>query len=174
MKKAGAVFFLIIIGLTIVGFFPLFKFLQFRIRQEMKMTIRQGLPEEKLFILSFSEGAKLDWTRKGHEFRYNNQMFDVVKQKTIKGRIIYWCINDEEEEQLLTGLDNLVKKQMDDENSPFGNAVKILLKVFSQLYFSEKRDDIIPVSMVQEIHLCNQAVPSSVFAKTETPPPKFV
>lgn len=173
MKKIAVIFFLTIIGLNIIGFFPLFKILQYQIRQEVKIKIKKRLAEKEMYKISFSERDKIDWIQAGVEFRYHNQMFDIVKQEKENGRMVYWCINDKEESQLFANLDTLVKQQMNNDESTLGNVAKLLIEIFLLLYFAEKPCDLTLTTKEKEIYsYYYQFILSSGYINIITPPPK--
>ncbi len=175
MKKIAAIFLLTTIGLSITGFFPVFKLLQNRIRKEIKIKIKQGVSEEELHKICFSEGDKIDWVREGREFRCNDQMFDIVKQEKENGRIVYLCINDKEEAQLFANLDALVKKQMDNDTSPAGKAAKNIIKMFSALKYISSDNNVSVVSHAEDPGCFIAPFPfSQVFFEIPTPPPNQV
>lgn len=120
--------------LSLVGLHFLFlKYQQNSIRKEIKTQIKKGVPDEDLvyfkFFKSDPEFRNLNWTKPNKEFRYNNEMYDVVYSK-IKGNIIeYKCIHDVKESGLFENLDDLASKHPDNKN------IKNLLLILSQFQF---------------------------------------
>lgn len=171
MKKSLSILLLLAFGISIIGFFPLFKILQYQTRREIKLQIKQGIPENELHKIVFAANEKPEWVREGKEFRYKNQMYDIVRKEKSNGSTIYYCVNDTEETQLFANLDVIVKKQMDDENSPIGNSIKVLMKIFSQVYLAENPQVFNQTGVECENHFEYQIALTSIHSETETPPP---
>ncbi len=68
------------------------------------------------------------------EFSYRGKMYDVVKQAVISNKIIYYCVQDEQEtnfKALLTGFHVPEKKDL-----PFGNLIHLLKSLTLDLLVS--------------------------------------
>lgn len=57
-------------------------------------------------VIPAGESAKLIWLKDNLEFRYNGRMYDVVCTDVKKDTVIYHCINDEKEEDLIREIAN--------------------------------------------------------------------
>lgn len=134
LKKLASILLILVFALGICGYYPVFRILQYRVRQEVKLRIKKKVPEDQLHTISPESDNELEWLRPDKEFRYKGDLYDIVRTETREGKIIYHCINDKEEKALFATLDELVKKEMDDKSSPQGNTAKNLLKVFFNLY----------------------------------------
>ena len=132
MRKILSILLVLSICFTAVGFYPVFIKLQYQVRQEIKHRIKKGIPETELHKITFAQNEKIDWVRDGKEFRLKGEMFDVVRKEILNGNTIYHCINDKEEKALFAILDELVKEQMQDEESSEGSTAQLLFKIFSQ------------------------------------------
>lgn len=171
LKKIFSILLVFCIGLSIVGFYPVFVTLQYETRQEIKMRIKQGIPENEIHKIVFAVNEKINWVREGKEFRLNNQMFDIVRHEQVNGQVIYYCINDKEEEQLFANLDELVKKQMEDESSAKGNTAKLLFKIFSQTYIPVETFLFTNINVSSKLSFQYDCELTSVNIETETQPP---
>jgi hypothetical protein len=101
-----------------MGFYLNFTIEQYRVKEEIKEKIISSLPENELIQvkISLADHKKLTWMEDGKEFRYDGNMYDVVKIKRSSGITCYYCFNDEKESKLFANLDKMVKAQTD--NSP--------------------------------------------------------
>jgi len=164
----------ICIGLTNAGFYPIFVTLQLLTRQEIKMRIKQGIPEDEIHKIAFGANEKINWVKEGKEFRLNNEMFDIVRQEVVNGQEIFYCINDKEEEKLFANLDELVKRQMEDENSSAGNATRLLLQIFSQTYIAAEPFMLSVIAITSKVSFHYEYNLMSVILETDVPPPDLV
>lgn len=133
LKRVFAYLFLAVFIYTSVGFYGTFIIQQRQTRKEIKRLIKQGVPEEKLTKLSFDpssdEYKQLVWVKK-NEFRYNGQMFDIVRQSTDENGIIHYaCINDKQEEMLFANLDDYI----DNDQLPSSGKQKKVNDIFKKL-----------------------------------------
>lgn len=88
---------------------------QNNIRKEIKLRIKQSVPEEELILIALTqeEAASLQWL-KSYEFRYRGGMYDIVRSHTSGDSVYYMCVNDVQEEQLFVNLHEQVERQMND------------------------------------------------------------
>lgn len=121
------------------------------VRTQIKNDIRKGIPESELHCIR--DNQRLNWIEKNREFKIGNQMYDVVKVKTINGQLVYFCINDTQEEKLFADLNDLVDQQLKDQKRlanesllgnfmNFFNAEKPHYTQLSEFTYTQKRVDI--------------------------------
>ena len=79
-----------------MGFYLSFQIEQIRIKEEIKEKIISNLPENELVLIKIpsSDGKKITWVEDGKEFRYESNMFDVVKIKKGIDTTYYYCFCD--------------------------------------------------------------------------------
>ncbi len=103
---------IISIGLSVLflyytaGYFITFKAEQYLIKQIVKQRLKSQISDEELTCLVFNPSSidfsQIEWLEK-HEFRYRGKMYDIVRQYVDnKGFIYYYCINDRQEEELIS------------------------------------------------------------------------
>jgi len=90
--------------MTLIGFHLIYQLQVAQLRVEMKKHIRSGARENAIIKFSFNkqQASQLEW-EDGHEFRYMNEMYDVVEKKIVNGILIIRCIPDKKETALLSG-----------------------------------------------------------------------
>lgn len=114
---------IISIGLSVLflyytaGYFITFKAEQYLIKKSVKLRLKSKIPDEELTCFVFNPCSEayrqIEWIEK-HEFRYGGQMYDIVRQNIDEnGLIHYYCINDRQEEQLISQLKDYMKNHTD-------------------------------------------------------------
>lgn len=117
MKAVVSSFLLMLLMFQLVGYFLVFKIRQNEIRQEIKQQILAGIPDNKLVLLKIHDSLtrqpnqQFRWIHKG-EFRYQGQMYDIVRSMFMDGETWFYCIADHKETQLVTNLEKQIKHEM--------------------------------------------------------------
>ncbi len=103
MRKYIALLILSVFLFNIEGYYLLFCVLQYSIKKEVRQEIRKGLKDEDLTVIIMPENdeAGIIWLKPGKEFRYNDEMYDVVKIHYKHQKKYYHCITDKKEKQLI-------------------------------------------------------------------------
>ena len=90
------------------------------LRTEMTERAKELKDKDHLIKISFglSESPKeFKWTREGKEFKYNDEMYDIVKIEKHKNKITYYCLHDKDEKDLTQIFNSLLKKNNSNNNS---------------------------------------------------------
>ena len=113
MKKITAVILLFCLFFTLLGHHLIFRLRLFDIKKEMKERLRDS-PTKDVVVLYFSEDEihLLEW-EDDYEFRFGNEMYDVIDQKKEGGRFILRCIPDTKETALLEAYQKIAQKKRD-------------------------------------------------------------
>jgi hypothetical protein len=88
------------------GYMLIYIFHQVQLKEQMRAYI-EAHPGEPNTVFSFEveQGGIVDsgfkWEDEGHEFTFNNQMYDVVSMETANGKIILHAFSDQQEDKLL-------------------------------------------------------------------------
>ncbi len=111
MKKNLAILFLFIFILQIAGPYPWFKVVDTIIHEKMINRIAKISDSDKLCLVTIPENkmSEVYWKVKNKEFRYKNEMYDVVKLKYSGSERHYYCIKDSKENELLASYLKQVK-----------------------------------------------------------------
>jgi len=144
MRRTVAISLLFFMLLQAAGYFFVFKLQQHEIRQEIKQQIKAGVPEEELVLFKIPQilGEKPPATFQrihAREFRYNGKLYDIVREETHGDTTWYYCLPDEKETQLFANLDELVKRDMD-QNPARQQQRERILQLFGPLFFSRHQD----------------------------------
>ena len=103
MKKYVSLIFLLIILFVGNGYDLLFIYIRHSVRREVMNEIRYGLKNKDLclIVVSADKKNKITWVKTGKEFRYNGNMYDVVRVERKNNKTFYYCINDINEKTLI-------------------------------------------------------------------------
>lgn len=107
------------------------------------------------------------------EFRYKGKMYDIVKEVKTNDSVIFYCINDKKEEQLLSQFSDQIKNSLGSD-SPIGKMMKKLINYsLNDLFFFLTNHHFIPNSFnINNIFLSISV--KSLKIDIPSPPPKFV
>jgi len=109
LKKRIGIFLFLCLTAPFVLCYSWLSIQRMEIRKEVKCKIRAGLDKKDLvlFVFSINDSKTLHW-KNPHEFRYRQQMYDVVEKKARGDSVIYWCYWDRKESSIDKLIDDLV------------------------------------------------------------------
>jgi uncharacterized protein (UPF0333 family) len=175
LKKIFSLVFLIIVLFNVVGYFIVFKVEQFQVKSEIKSAIRAGLSTEALVIINIdkSDAGSIEWMEFGEEFRFKDNLYDVVKYTETKKTITYYCINDSREESLFSNLTEHINIHVATNNAQKDS--KKLNKHVIKLYFLTVQQSVLPATCMF-INLPPKTIifASATIKKLIPPPPELV
>lgn len=90
-----------------VGYYFVIRHFQYQQKKAVKEKIISGLKEEELEVILLTD--EISWKDDGKEFLYRGEMYDIVKAKTTKGKVLLYCINDKKEKALVDHYNHLTK-----------------------------------------------------------------
>ena len=174
MKRIASSILLLLFLYNIIGYYVVFFWEQCEVKEEMKYWITNSTSENNLteFVFDKKDFYSLQWTEED-EFRYNGNMYDVVKTRVNQnGTITIVCISDKKEKELFTQLEEQTKQNS--ENSAGRKNEHNPVKIFS--------DDFLLVNKIisfvtSKESTCSQLLAQSFvsfISETTTPPPKSV
>ncbi len=118
----------------------IFKSLEVKYKKEVKQIIKAGIPQEELVLFSFQKSIfdedikDFKWTKK-NEFRYKNEMYDIIKTELKSDSVYFYCFHDLKESKLFKNLDAAVSDYINN-NSKKQNELISLITFFNQFYSS--------------------------------------
>lgn len=119
-----------------------FTFLHYRknqVREGISQQIKVGIDKDELILLKFSEEEsknKLQWKHL-KEFKFKNEMYDIVKSRIKGDSIYYWCWKDNEETKIDNKLNELTSLALGDD-PPSRNSKKQFLHFYKLLFYTDK------------------------------------
>lgn len=137
MKKTLSILFLFIFTYNLIGYYTVFKVLQYQVRDGVKQRIKQSVPDNEFVLISVSiaDNNSLIWTKPNKEFRYKGEMYDIVKQETKEDVILYYCIHDFKESKLFANLDEHIQRHIADNPKQRKEAENILKRLAKDYFF---------------------------------------
>lgn len=113
-----------------------FKLRHHKIRKQVRTEIKAGVSEEDLVLLQFARSdihSILEW-KHSKEFKYKNEMYDIISSKETVDTISYWCWHDSKETDLNKRMTAMISKLLSgdrDQNSEEDQ----LISFFKNMYF---------------------------------------
>ena len=95
----------------------LFKLLESRYKKEVKQLIKSGLPEDELIKLKFHKedikngSTNFKWTKR-NEFRYNSEMYDIIRREEVGDSLNFYCYKDIKESGLFADLERKIMEYL--------------------------------------------------------------
>ena len=172
MKRMIAIFLLLFLSLNSCGLIVYYYYNKAEIRKEMKILMKSNLSKDKIIVLQIEKKSKFFQRIHKKEFRYKGKMYDIIKEIPKKHHTIFYCINDEKEEQLIQSYSKLFEKSDDGITTVkfAGNALK---NIFFPLFIVKIYD--IHYSVYKKITIQTfTANCLSNFTDVELPPPKIL
>jgi endonuclease III-like uncharacterized protein len=155
-----------------IGYFLIFKCLQSSIQKEITESIQSPASNKLFKVLSFHKKdlKKINWVEDEKEMRYNGELYDIAKITETADSIIYYCINDEDEDQLYSQLDDHLTNHVILTTT---HSSKKITAESIKLYFSNEHHfsfDLYSISFLPHISICTTYLP--VYMEMNAPPPK--
>jgi hypothetical protein len=102
VRELTSILLLICLGLTILGYHLVFNFQLAAVKSEIKELLKTQKDNNNVVQITLSdhENKQVYWENE-NEFRYNNEMYDVIEKKVKGNDIIIRCIPDKKETALL-------------------------------------------------------------------------
>ena len=137
-------------------------------KEAIKEKIFQNLKDEELQSISLSDNQNIYWEEDGKEFLLNGEMYDVVKTKTVNGKVILYCINDKKEKALIDNY-NLITKHNSSSDKKGKNNIDNSFNLF--VYHDEKNSDQYFILAANKFHSFVSHLTESIDDNI-SPPPK--
>ena len=124
------------LALHVIGFYIVFRFHQEMIRKEMKSFLKSNklnivITEIEIPLIN-GQINDPDFNREEEdEFSYRGVMYDVIATRQTPNSVIFRCIGDKEETELIKRYKDIVKSDFD--NSPKSKSM-IALNLISSFY----------------------------------------
>lgn len=174
MRKIISVLLLLALGLNTSAYYFYIKLRQAKVRKEMKMMIKSGVPEDELTLIYHTEANahEFKWVH-SREFSYQGMMYDIVhEESSTPGVRMLHCVTDHQETALFLNLNRMVKQA--EKNHPAAKKANVLLGMFlSGLYFNENSEQenfrtFLTIVWPEPGEIYKQPAPN-----TYSPPPRF-
>ncbi|MBN8696885.1 MAG: hypothetical protein J0L87_10155 [Bacteroidetes bacterium] len=106
MKKIIAIFLLFIFLFNSIGYYAVFKFSEYQIKKTAKRAVFANLDDSQYEIITINKNDldKIEFKDDGKEIIYKDQLYDIGKKTETETEIVLYCINDKDEEALISSL----------------------------------------------------------------------
>lgn len=111
LKKILLIGIVAILAYSQIGYYFVIRNSQDQQKEHIKEQILNKLSDDELEVISFTDNQQqILWEEDGKEFFFKGEMFDVVKSKTVNGKVLLYCINDKKEKSLVDNYNNITKQ----------------------------------------------------------------
>ncbi len=114
------------------GQLALFLKLRRDVQKKVKRLILQNIPQSELEVFSSEIGKSIKgavWVHSG-EFRFNDEMYDVVKRDTSQQTITYYCVCDKDETRIIKQYSKLVSVKLNDLSINFSKIPIFIIELY--------------------------------------------
>ena len=175
MKRVFAALILVVFLFNIMGYYFVFSYNHFMVRSEMKNLIKAGYFKDSFIVLKVDNPLlNKDFRRVGPgEFIFRDQLYDIIKEEKEGNSIIFLCINDKNEEDLLSGFHRYFEVSFIKDNPVKAkHAQALLYHVIKLALFGYTFTK--PFNESADMSYANPFYPLfSIFYPPSSPPPKF-
>lgn len=159
----------------VFGYHLVFQYRKFDLKKSAKRMLRRridpALTETFSFPLLAGDKEEMPVWVDQFEFRYHDQLFDVIEKKVVGDRLVIRCLNDIKEKQLIDHYKMLAQQ---DFNQKSKKRSLFMLKMLGKALTSSAIT--FNTEPVYQAILHSDSRPyslSSIFTKVLTPPPRF-
>ena len=138
MRQRLSIALTLVFAFNVIGGLSMLCMHKYRMHERIEQIIRGKNYSGLLTHLKFSpaESDALNWYKDGHEFRYKDEMYDVVRtETTADSEIIYHCIKDEKESDLYKDIERDLTSS--EEQNGSNNFALQLFNFLSHMYFAD-------------------------------------
>ena len=141
---------------------------QMQIRQEMRSKLKE-LPASQLDVLQLSAAHYKLMLRGDDEIEVNEKMYDIARVEIKKDRVIIYCLHDQSEDNLLSLLDEVLRKSTQDSKQASSSLFQ-----FNLLHFILPTHIVFEKSSICDLsHHTNYLIGNNSFVTSlNTPPPR--
>jgi hypothetical protein len=103
LKKIAAIAVLFVFLVNTMGYFVVFKYNQYLVKQEMISRIRTGILHPDVVILKILHPEQNQQFRRieKNEFTFCGRLYDIVVERKTGDTTIFYCLHDNKEESLI-------------------------------------------------------------------------
>ncbi|MCF8372439.1 MAG: hypothetical protein K9H64_12495 [Bacteroidales bacterium] len=143
-------------------------------RAEVKRILKESIPESELvqIFVSMAKITSIHWTKEGKEFRFMDQMYDVVKSVSKSDGVLFYCLHDAKESKLFENLDSFIESHVADNPKNQKNAKRLMGFSIKDFFYPEKLEFNISENTFNRNFIQPENKYISPFLYLDTPPPK--
>jgi hypothetical protein len=129
VKKVIGIVFLSILLLQVAGSYVYFIVRLSAIRQEMREQLKNK-PDEHLTLLTLSSDEYQKAKVNDHEVKVNEKMYDIARTVVKDDKVLVYALHDEAEDNLLTLLNEMVKRSSKDKKPVPSHLIQLITLLF--------------------------------------------
>jgi hypothetical protein len=169
LKKLSLIIIIAVLICSQFGYYFILRHQQQEQKEAVKEKIISQLKEEELESISLTDNQQnIHWEDGGKEFELKGEMYDVVKSKTVDGKITLLCINDKKETALIDHYNSITKHNSSSdkkEKSNTDNTINLFV------YHNDYSKNIYVIKTKSYSSFINSFLPQPSADQT-SPPPK--
>ena len=173
MKKALSLLLLTIFMYNLIGYTAVVYYSQKDLKRRIKENIFTFLKDSELEVFSINQSEPFPENFNfidEHEFSFKGKLYDIVRQSTSDDTVFLYCINDENEEEIIEKYKEFIEDNLDElaEDKSELNCFKLInLEVQPDIAVLnlEKDESILFIKYSKELQYRYYDIPS--------PPPKL-
>ena len=169
LKRVVSILFCLLLCLSQVGFYIGFLLEQHKTKD---LIHKQVIARAPLHLLErIVQQDAIQWEDDNKEFYLHGSLYDVVKIQVENGKTVFYCINDENEEQLLKNL-SVVAGSDYNHSSNKNNHYQYKKLVFDEFYsFNNAIEFNSIIKVINSLSVIRLYFPSS-YLTVDLPPPR--
>jgi hypothetical protein len=177
MKRIISILCISLFLFNYAGFYIAFNISQFIVKEEVRRKLMVDIPVNELAVININNNNNsknlLTWYEGNKEFKYNDKMYDVVRSAKNDTSTVYYCIEDNKENQLNKKLEEHVENNITSDPIQKANSSKVIQKIsFDNFCFGKSVSIISYTSFTIEFTSLFSSY-RSVNLDVIKPPPKY-
>ena len=169
-KKIFTILFISLIAFSQIGYYLIIHQARQEHKAYIKKLLHQNISENLLTEIDYSANKQaIYWEEEGKEFFLNGEIYDLVKTKNVAGKIYFYCINDEKENELINQYNSRVKNNSSTEKNiknTFDNSFPPYLIINFANIFPQRKCD-------KKYYFTSFKIESADVRPTLKPPPEL-
>ena len=162
---------LLLLFYTQLGYYGQFLVLQWQLKAAAREACIAALPDTVLFRVALADvNAHGKWEEAGRECWFNDHLYDVIRQRIIRGKTWLFCLDDDNEERLIRGSGEFAHARHDQPDKKTAHLLSIRIgdAVFDAIAVNIGR----PASCHSAWRSCNTHPLPTRYTEIIVPPPK--
>ena len=171
VKRIASALILSVFLYNIIGYYFSFSVLNLENRYEMNQLVKNG-KNLQIIRIHKSEIKNVVFADAGNEMSYNGEMYDIKDKSQDGDYIVFHCMNDKNENELLANLDKHIQNNIDTKSSSEKKQNSVSKNILKD-YLLSKKQSIVLSSIKFCFPAAVRVLPSDVTIPFFSPPPSL-
>ena len=167
VKKIIGIAFLSVLLLQVAGSYVYFVVRLSGIRSEMREQLKDK-PDEQLTLLTLTPSEYRKAKVNDHEVKVNEKMYDIARIVVQDDQVLVYALHDEAEDNLLTLLNEMVKRSSKDKKPVPSHVIQLITLQFVLI---ENTMQELSATLIEHTTAYTRSI-SSFISFIESPPPR--